>query len=111
MSDEPKRTVATCPHCRQPVISTLVFGGAEKYCRHCKQAFGMFDVDSVEWTAELQLIIDADRAWFAPIAVRCIAHGMRRRDCPQCEGGEYHRAHASSEAMADSERAYRELLG
>lgn len=98
-------------HCGTPLVPTMKFSKAEYYCRECGETFGMFDgFERTPVTPELSAAMEENIAWFRDASKDLIARGMRRRDCAQCEAGEYHSEHCGDEAIRRSDEAYRRLL-
>ena len=101
--------IAVC--CNSPLVFTFVFSGAEWYCRTCKGAFGIFDVEYIPVTPELVDERDRNKALFLSIAKDVIPRGSRRINCELCANGEYHANHAAEDEIKKSTAAYLELTG
>lgn len=49
-----ERPMATCPKDDEPLISTLLYRGAEFVCQVCKTRYGFLAPKPATWTQELQ---------------------------------------------------------
>lgn len=115
------KEMAMCPECDTPLISTLVFKGAEFYCLDCGGAFGFLAPRGAECTPEVEAQYQERKAeWDEHAGRKLLAMSGWHRDCEQCEPRrEYHIVHATDEERkADKharewlvERAKRELVG
>ena len=100
-------------HCGTPMVSTLMFSGAEFYCVMCGGTEGIFGGDSVESTPELEQELDENEAKFKEVAGDCIPAGCYFHKCEKCQppGAEEHFLHASKEDLEKSDAAYKLLHG
>lgn len=102
--------LATCPNDGTPLISTIVFSGAEFYCIECGQKFGWLSPRPVEPNEE-------NNAWYERIKAEWDEHvgnkllGRFWRDgCDQCSQRKgYHCVHAT-EAEIEADRKAREWM-
>jgi len=105
---ERKQKTAMC--CGTPLISTMVFNGAEFYCRKCGSKYGMFGAfATAESTPELDVESEANQEWFYEIMSDYITPRSRRIDCEKCDKGEDHLLHATPEQLKASDAALEKL--
>jgi len=106
-----KETIELKIHCGTPMISTLMFSGAEFYCIRCGKTQGIFGSAGIlPWTAKLGEEAKLNKGIFNQIAAACIPVGCRFPKCKKCDGQD-HLLHASNEALNKSSEAYKLLAG
>jgi len=108
-------TYATC--CGTPLVSTMIFSGAEFYCIKCASTYGIFGVPNrAEKTEALTKAYDKNRQLLYKIAANFIPHNCYINSCDKCENGPegrkhgYHHQHATDEQRKLSDAAYQVLL-
>lgn len=105
-----KNEYAMC--CETPLISTIIFRGAEYFCKICKNTYGLFGVpDRADKTPELEKQFKNNTDWFYKISVDIMADGgMRLDNCKTCkENYEAHTYHATDVEWAKHKKAKAKL--
>ena len=115
MSDE-KRTIACCPECEKPAISTMMIGGAEWFCMNCKWSGGVLYEKTLEWTQELQDDYNRLKAEFDEARKGFQPGGCTMSGCKKCERQEenndrYHIWHLTDKEKTDHYAAKEKLFG
>ena len=89
--------VAICPNCGFPLISTMAFRYAERYCMNCGGQFGMLDAEHQIINSKLRPFTTKANRRFGQIRKSLIGGGMRLRNCKKCMEGkeEEHLQHAT----------------
>jgi len=103
-------TVDICPSCGFPLVSTMAFRYAEKYCMNCGGNFGMTDVPYVDITSKLKPFITKANKQFDKICKHLIGGGMRLRSCEKCNEGSDHLHHATPEESKKYNKALDRLV-
>ena len=108
--DRPKRGVVC--QCGNPLISTMLFSGAEFFCCECKAMVGFINAERVDNPSE-ELIEKhrTDLAWFREAARDYIPTGDRLSTCEKCRNGEGdHIDHVTEEQLQKSREARTRIL-
>lgn len=101
--------MATCPNDGTPLISTLLFSGAEFYCLECGTKYGFLSPRPAEATPELDARYEQVKAeWDEITGGKLISGGVMLRDCATCtKEYEPHWNHATDEEKEAHEEALR----
>lgn len=109
MEDKPERYTMCCG---LPLVSTLLFSGAEWYCSKCCNTYGFFDVPRVvdanpKIKAQHTTLTDK----FHELANACVPRGCYMKDCARCKAndGEHH-THLTDDEREASDAAYQKLF-
>ena len=98
-------------HCGTPMVSTMMFSGAEFYCISCGSTQGIFgSAPNTPETPELIEEWQKNKERFKKVAADCIPGGGMFPDCKKCNH-EQHLSHASQEDLEKSDAAYKLLAG
>ena len=101
--------IAVC--CGTPLVSTVMFSGAEFFCVKCASTIPLFNAERVDSTPELVKEKESNVAWFRETASDYIPPGCWKSSCGKCNrGGEHHIDHATDEEKKRSEVARQNLM-
>jgi cytochrome c1 len=103
------KLIAVCNNCGRPLVSTMVFPGAEYFCTRCKSRFGMMDVDEVAATPELLKQLKADTTFFKRYAKDLWFGRVKKAGCVRCAEG-WHTEHLTEKEVAAMEKAKKVLM-
>lgn len=93
-----KLTIAICPQCNNPLISTLLFAQAEWFCMGCKNTYGLFYSETVQQTPELHAKLKQDLKEFNTFKNDLYLGGEKINGCKLCrEKNEPHIRHLTEE--------------
>jgi hypothetical protein len=104
-----EKTLSGCPNCKTPLISTLVFRGAEWYCWRCRATYGLLESVSVPCTPAIRARLQKKRLWFDKHAKHIWTAGAKKRGCKKCET-EMHASHLMDTEKAAHAKAIKALL-
>ena len=109
MNEKPER-YAMC--CGLPLISTLLFSGAEWYCSKCCNTYGFFDVPRVaDATPKIKAQNKALADKFHELSKSCVPRGCYMKDCARCKANDGdHTAHLTDDEALASGAAYKKLF-
>ena len=109
MNEKPER-YAMC--CGLPLISTLLFRGAEWYCSKCCNTYGFFDVPRVaDATPKIKAQNKALADKFHELSKSCVPRGCYMKDCARCKANDGdHTAHLTDDEALASGAAYKKLF-
>ncbi len=97
-------------HCETPMISTVMFSGAEFYCPKCGETQGIFCTENTDSTPDLLQEREANQMLFLEISGDLIPTGAQFGNCVKCKSSsEDHRLHASHRDLEKSDAAYKKL--
>jgi hypothetical protein len=104
--------IAIC--CNHPLVSTMLFSGAEYFCMKCGTKYGMLEAERVDVTPELAAAKDSIEAHFKELTQAIVPWKSYRVDCLQCSKPdgtrEYHWLHMTPEEKRASNKAVDDLM-
>jgi len=110
MSGSDPILIDICPTCETPLISTMAFMGAEKYCTGCGESSDIFGGREVPLTKALETQHKSLKGKFDKIYADMVPPGCFFGKCEKCQSkDEYHRTHMTDEERA-KDKAAREAL-
>jgi hypothetical protein len=104
-----KNRISICSNCGFPLISTLAFSYAERYCMNCGGQFGIMSVDCTDITPEMKPFITKMNRRFGQVRRYLIGGGMRLVGCEKCNEHEVHLQHATAKENKKYEWALKKL--
>lgn len=102
--------VACCPRCadKPPLISTMVFPGAEFYCLDCGGHYGFLEPIASHGPEIEARLVQYQEEWDENVGKKLVGPGRfwRFDDCDKCvPGGEYHGQHLTQEEITADDEA------
>ncbi len=102
--------ILVCNNCEHPIVSTMIFRGAEKFCPSCGAARDLFFGKRVPATKELLAEKNKIDKEFGDIVKDILGQGAMYRNCKICsEKSEYHSLHATQEEKDNHYKALKKL--